>query len=121
VYWEILKEGAELLDPKTLLTSKGPLDEFTMAEKIATESFIREAGYGLSLANQRHCRLFWKRLFEMRKVGVRKLLLYRIKEFGCFCKNYPLDSGESLINGSTLERRVRFTYRATGNSGGEQG
>ena len=63
VYWEIIKKGAELLDPKDLPTSKGPLDEFTMAEKIATERFMREAGYGLSLANQRQCRLFWKRLF----------------------------------------------------------
>ncbi|KAJ5790681.1 uncharacterized protein N7518_007692 [Penicillium psychrosexuale] len=50
--------GAQLLDLKDLLTSKGPLDEFTMAEKVATERFIREAGYGLSLANQRQYRLF---------------------------------------------------------------
>ncbi|KAJ5292087.1 hypothetical protein N7478_001338 [Penicillium angulare] len=45
VYWEIIKKGAELLDPKDLPTSKGPLDEFTMAEKVATERSMREAGY----------------------------------------------------------------------------
>ncbi|KAJ5262202.1 hypothetical protein N7524_007507 [Penicillium chrysogenum] len=40
-----------LLDPKSLPTPKGPLDEFTIAEKVTTERFMREAGYGLSLAN----------------------------------------------------------------------
>ncbi|KAI1833671.1 hypothetical protein DTO006G1_5039 [Penicillium roqueforti] len=44
VHWEIIKKGAELLDPNDLPTSKGPLDEFTMAEKVATERFMREAG-----------------------------------------------------------------------------
>lgn len=87
VYWEIIKKGAELFDPKDLPTSKGPLDEFTMAEKVATERFMREAGYGLSLANQRQCRLFWKRLFEMRNAGVDKILLYRTEEFDRFCKS----------------------------------
>lgn len=48
---------------------------------MATERFMREAGYRLSLANQRQCRLFWKRLFEIRRTGVDKILLYRIKEF----------------------------------------
>ncbi|CAG7952883.1 unnamed protein product [Penicillium nalgiovense] len=53
VYWEIIKKGAELLDPKDLPTPKGPLNEFTMAEKVATERFMSKAGYGISLANQR--------------------------------------------------------------------
>ncbi|KAL2695917.1 hypothetical protein AAEP93_003217 [Penicillium crustosum] len=97
VYWEIIKKGAELLDPKDLPTSKGPLDEFTMAEKVATERFMREAGYGLSLANQRQCRLFWKRLFEMRNAGVDKILLYRTKEFDRFCKSYSSEAGASLV------------------------
>ncbi|KAI2676857.1 hypothetical protein LCP963914a_8152 [Penicillium roqueforti] len=97
VYWEIIKKGAELLDPKDLPTSKGPLDEFTMAEKVATERFMREAGYGLSLANQRQCRLFWKRLFEMRNAGVDKILLYRTKEFDRFCKSCSSESGASLV------------------------
>ncbi|KAJ5742535.1 uncharacterized protein N7511_011267 [Penicillium nucicola] len=97
VYWEIIKKGAELLDPKDLPTSKGPLDEFTMAEKVATERFMREAGYGLSLANQRQCRLFWKRLFEMRNAGVDKILLYRTKDFDRFCKSYSSEAGASLV------------------------
>ncbi|KAI2767381.1 hypothetical protein CBS147339_4192 [Penicillium roqueforti] len=97
VYWEIVKKGAELLDLKDLLISKGPLDEFTMAEKVATERFMKEAGYGLSLANQRQYRLFWKRLFEMRNAGVDKILLYRTKEFDRFCKSYSSEAGASLV------------------------
>ncbi|KAJ5033203.1 hypothetical protein NUH16_003119 [Penicillium rubens] len=97
VYWEIIKKGAELSDLKDLPTSKGPLDEFTMAEKVATERFMREAGYGLSLANQRQCRLFWKRLFEMRNAGVDKIVLYRTKEFDRFCKSYSSEAGASLV------------------------
>jgi hypothetical protein len=68
-----------------------------MAEKVATERFMRDAGYGLSLANQRQCRLFWKRLCEMRKTGVDKILLYRTKEFDRFCKTYPSEDGASLV------------------------
>ena len=36
IYWDIISKGARLLDPATLPTTKGPLDDFTMAEKIAT-------------------------------------------------------------------------------------
>ncbi|BDD62666.1 hypothetical protein MAP00_007628 [Monascus purpureus] len=97
-YWEIIEKGADLLDPKSLPTPKGPLDEFTISEKVATERFMREAGYGLSLANQRQYRLFWKRLCQMRKMGVDKILLYRTKEFDRFCKTYPSeDGGTSLV------------------------
>ncbi|KAJ5346778.1 uncharacterized protein N7506_000031 [Penicillium brevicompactum] len=92
VYWDVIKKGADLLDPKSLPIPKGPLDEFTMAEKVATEGFMREAGYGLSLANQRQCRIFWKRLWEMRRTGVEKILLYRTKEFDRFCKSYPSEA-----------------------------
>src|SRR5207248_64285 len=98
-----IEKGADLLDPKNLPTPKGPLDEFTMAEKVATERFMRDAGYGLSLANQRQCRLFWKRLCEMRKMGVDKILLYRTKEFDRFCKTYPSEDG-----GASLVQTVRL-------------
>lgn len=97
VYWEIIKKGADLLDPKELPTSRGPLDEFTMAEKVATERFMREAGYGLSLANQRQCHLFWRRLFQMRNAGADKILLYRTKEFDRFCKSYSSEAGADLV------------------------
>ncbi|KAF3386947.1 hypothetical protein F1880_000445, partial [Penicillium rolfsii] len=85
----------------------GPLDEFTIAEKVATELFMREAGYGLSLANQRQYRLFWKRLFEMRQAGVDKILLYRTKEFDRFCKSDPSDAGASLVE---IVRLCENTY-----------
>ncbi|CDM27577.1 unnamed protein product [Penicillium roqueforti FM164] len=75
-----------------------------MAEKVATERFMKEAGYGLSLANQRQYRLFWKRLFEMRNAGVDKILLYRTKEFDRFCKSYSSEAGASLVE--MLEERV---------------
>ncbi|KAJ5199752.1 hypothetical protein N7472_004956 [Penicillium cf. griseofulvum] len=68
-YWEIIEKCSDILDPKSLSTPKGPLVEFTMAEKVATEHFMRDAGHGLSFANQRQCHLFWKRLCEMRKMG----------------------------------------------------
>lgn len=58
---------------------------------------MREAGYGLSLANQRQCRLYWKRLFDMRNKGVDKIILYRTKEFDRFCKSYSSEAGASLV------------------------
>ncbi|KAJ5462480.1 hypothetical protein N7530_010685, partial [Penicillium desertorum] len=51
IFSEIIKKGAELLNLKDLLISKGPLNKFMIAEKVATERFIREAGYRLSLTN----------------------------------------------------------------------
>ncbi|CAG7985301.1 unnamed protein product [Penicillium nalgiovense] len=69
--FEIIKKGAELLDLKDLPTPKGPLNEFTMAEK--------------------------KRLFEMRNAGVHKTHLYRTKEFDRFYKSYSLETRASLV------------------------
>ncbi|KAJ5309214.1 hypothetical protein N7508_004593, partial [Penicillium antarcticum] len=80
-----------------------------MAEKVATERFMREAGYRISLANQRQCRLFWKRLFDIRNAGVDKILLYRTKEFDRFCRSYSLEAGSSLIETkSEWPRKARF-------------
>ncbi|KAJ5211412.1 hypothetical protein N7491_011230 [Penicillium cf. griseofulvum] len=97
VYWDIIMKGSELLDPKELPIPKGPLGEFTMAEKFATRRFMMEAGYGLSAANQRQCRLFQKRLFEMRNAGVDKVLLYRPKKFDLFCKSFSSEHGTDLV------------------------
>ncbi|KAJ5366154.1 hypothetical protein N7541_000095 [Penicillium brevicompactum] len=109
VYWGIIMTGAKLLDAKDLPTPKGPLDEFTMAEKVATERFMREAGYGLSLANQRQCRLFWKRLFEMRNAGIHKILLYRTREFDRLCKSHSSEAGATLVEMVRLwEERFGF-------------
>ena len=44
VYWEVISKGAKLIGHSTLPTAKGPLDEFTMAEKVATKIFMNEAG-----------------------------------------------------------------------------
>jgi hypothetical protein len=102
-------KGAELFDAKDLPTPKGPFDEFTMAEKVATERFMREAGYRLSLANQRQCCLFWKRLFEMRNAGIHKILLYCTREFDRFCKSYLLEAGATLVEMVRLwEERFSF-------------
>lgn len=35
-----MRKGADLLDPKSLPTPKGPLEEFTIAEKVATERYM---------------------------------------------------------------------------------
>ncbi|GLA67400.1 hypothetical protein AtubIFM54640_010718 [Aspergillus tubingensis] len=87
--WTIISKGAALLDPATLPTARGPLDEFTMAEKVATRKFMEEVGYGTSPQNQRLWRNLWKNLFLMRKDGVDRILFYRIKEFDAYCKGYP--------------------------------
>lgn len=63
-------KGAELLDKATLPTAKGPLDDFSMAEKVATKIFMEDVGYGTSPQNQRVWRNLWKNLFQMRQAGV---------------------------------------------------
>lgn len=55
IYWNIVK-GAERFDLAKLKHSKGPLDEFTHAEKVATELFMVEAGFGTSRENK-HARV----------------------------------------------------------------
>jgi len=55
-------------------------------------------GYGLSPANQRRCRYLWKRLYEMRKAGVDKLLQYRTSGFVEFCKRHASDSEYLLVD-----------------------
>ncbi|KAI7974218.1 hypothetical protein EIK77_004970 [Talaromyces pinophilus] len=98
IYWDIISKGARLLDPATLPTPKGPLDDFTMAEKIATKVFMEEAGFGTGIENQRRCRNLWKKLSEMRQAGINKVLLYRTKEFDTYCKSYPRDAASSLTD-----------------------
>uniref|UniRef100_A0A093UXY3 Uncharacterized protein n=1 Tax=Talaromyces marneffei PM1 TaxID=1077442 RepID=A0A093UXY3_TALMA len=92
IYWDIISKGAKLIDPATLPTPKGPLDDFTMAEKVATKVFMEEAGVGVSMENQRRCRNLWKKLSEMRQAGIGKILLYRTKEFDAYCKSYTTAS-----------------------------
>ncbi|KAM4067587.1 hypothetical protein HRG_001478 [Hirsutella rhossiliensis] len=48
MFWNIIKKAAARLDPTTLPTPKGVLDEFSREEKAATEKFIKEAGQGPS-------------------------------------------------------------------------
>ncbi|KAE8383917.1 hypothetical protein BDV26DRAFT_277124 [Aspergillus bertholletiae] len=90
--------GAELLDTATLPAAKGPLDEFTMAEKVATKNFMEEAGYGTSAANQRLWRNLRKNLFQMREAGIDRILFYRTKEFDTHCKEYPKTNEITLLD-----------------------
>jgi hypothetical protein len=99
-------KGARLLDPAKLPTAKGPLDEFSMAEKVATKKFMEEAGYGTSTANQRQYRNLWKSLFKMRKAGVDKILFYRTREFDTYCKGYPKNTEASLLDTVVSWERV---------------
>ncbi|EAW08830.1 uncharacterized protein ACLA_097710 [Aspergillus clavatus NRRL 1] len=96
--WSIITKGAELLDSTTLPTARGPLDEFSMAEKVATRKFMEEVGYGTSPQNQRLWCNLWKNLFQMRKAGVHRILFYRTKEFDEYCKGYPRPSEISLLD-----------------------
>jgi hypothetical protein len=56
-YWEIIFKGVQVLDLATLPkgSPKGPLDGFSAAKKIATYNFMKRAGFGISLENQRQC------------------------------------------------------------------
>jgi hypothetical protein len=65
IYWDIISKGAKLIDPATLPTPKGPLDDFTMAEKVATKVFMEEAGFGTGIENQRRYRNLWKKLSDL--------------------------------------------------------
>ena len=98
IYWNIILKGAALIDHTKLPTAKGPADGFTMAEKAATKKFMEDAGYSLGAENQRQCRIFWKNLFEMREVGIDKVLYYRTKEFDNYCRGYPGTSAIPLVD-----------------------
>mgnify|MGYP003639824288 CR=1 FL=1 len=89
-YWEIILKGVKALDPATLPKGapKGPLDGFSAAEKVATENFMKSAGFGTSPENQRQCRGLWKILFDIRKAGVEMITCYRTAEFIQYCKMY---------------------------------
>jgi hypothetical protein len=96
-YWDIILKGAKFLDPAKLPTAMGRLDDFTRAEKHAMRTFMEEAGYGTSYANQQRCRRLWRNLSQMRNAGVDRILLYRTKEFDSFCHEYPKDTEPSLL------------------------
>lgn len=60
-YWEIILKDVKVPDPATSreATSKGPLDGFSAAEKVATLNFMKRANFkGKSPENQRQCRCF---------------------------------------------------------------
>ncbi|KAF2995633.1 hypothetical protein E8E15_000304 [Penicillium rubens] len=98
LYWDIIIKKAETLDPATLPTPRGPLDEFTRAEKAAAAIFMKDMGCGLSIANQRRCRYLWKRLHEMRKVGVEKILQYRTSGFDELCNRHASHPNYLLVD-----------------------
>lgn len=56
--WKIILKGVKILDPATLPKGghKGPLEDISAAEKVATYNFMQRAGFGTSLENQQHCR-----------------------------------------------------------------
>ncbi|KAK4073318.1 hypothetical protein Purlil1_13081 [Purpureocillium lilacinum] len=120
-YWNIIRKRAECLNPATLPTSKGRLDEFTMAQKIATREFMEQIDYSTKVANQRRCRRLWKRLSDIREAGAERILFYRTKEFDTYCVLYPEESEVPLVQRvlgwehtygpyiAQLESRVMYT------------
>jgi len=120
-YWNIIRKRAECLNPATLPTSKGRLDEFTMAQKVATREFMEQLNYSIKVANQRRCRRLWKRLSDIREAGAERILFYRTKEFDTYCLLYPEESEVPLVQRvlgwehaygpyiAQLESRVRYT------------
>ncbi|KND85539.1 hypothetical protein TOPH_09296, partial [Tolypocladium ophioglossoides CBS 100239] len=95
--WNIIKKAAARLDPTTLKTPKGVLDEFSRTEKKATETFMKEAGIGRSPVNQGRCRRLWKNLHDMREAGLGNILLYRTKKLDFFCTGYPNDEESAVL------------------------
>ncbi|KAJ6001216.1 hypothetical protein N7481_001625 [Penicillium waksmanii] len=69
-----------------------------MAEKAATKKLMDDAGYRLGAENQRQCRIFWRNFLKMRDVGIEKVLYYRTKEFGSYCKGNPKTSETSRVD-----------------------
>jgi hypothetical protein len=96
IYWDIIKKGAELIDPNLLPTPKGPLN-CTRAEKEATKKFMQEVGCATSSNNQSRYIRLWKALSDMRKAGVTNILLYRTQEFDDFCARWPSGEESALV------------------------
>ena len=107
-YWDIITKGAQLLDPDKLSSLRGPPDEFSKAEKIAAEKFIIDAEIGRSGTSQRRYRRLWKRLSDLRKAGIDKILVYRTTSFEDFCVAH---SDEAEIS---LQETVRSWERLYG-------
>jgi hypothetical protein len=99
-YWDIILKGVKVLDPATLPKEapKGPLDGINAAEKTATHNFIKRAGFGISLENQRQCRGFWKTLFDIRKASVNIITYYQTAEFNQYYKAYLRRLEISLVD-----------------------
>jgi hypothetical protein len=128
IYWQIILKGAAQLDPAGLPTAKGPSDDFSKAEKVATYNFMDRAGLGTSASNQRQCRWFWKALFDFRERGVEMITCYRTPEFNKYCREYSRGRMPSLADTvvsweavygpcvDLLERRV-YEYRVGNFSG----
>ncbi|KAK1138882.1 hypothetical protein N8T08_001709 [Aspergillus melleus] len=110
VYWDIILKGAKLIDTATLPRAKGPDDGFEPAEKAAAKRLMEDLGYGLSPESQRQHRTLWKALFDMRKAGISKFLIYRTQEFDTYCKSYPRRCAVTLVNRVTEWERVYRSY-----------
>jgi hypothetical protein len=98
IHWEIILKGVAQLDLASLPADKGPGDDFSVAEKVATYLFMDKAGLGTSASNQRQCRWFWKALFDFRKRGVEMITSYRTPEFNRYCREYPRGAEPSLVD-----------------------
>ena len=122
IYWQTILKGAAQLDPASLPAAKGPCDDFSVAEKVATNIFMHRVGLGTSASNQRQCRWFWKARYDFHERGVRMITCYRTAEFNRYCREYPRGRSPSLVDTilsweavygplvSLLERRA-YDYR----------
>lgn len=88
-YWDIITKRAKYLSMSSLKNRGGPSDEFTLAEKDTTRIFMDQLGIGTSPENQRVLRRVWKRLSDMRRAGVDKILFYRTRDFDKICEENP--------------------------------
>ncbi|KAM3553514.1 hypothetical protein ARSEF4850_006883 [Beauveria asiatica] len=98
IFWDVITKHAEELDPTKLGNAKGPPTDFTVAEKEATRKFLKSTGdSNMTLGHLRGCRLRWRRLSDMRKRGVDKILCYHTSSFNSFCKAYKAGDAEEHV------------------------
>ncbi|KAM3537092.1 hypothetical protein ARSEF1564_009985 [Beauveria bassiana] len=91
-FWDIITKLANEMDLTKEKNARGPLTDFTEPERQATREFLRSTGVdNLTYNRLSEYRQRWRRLSNMRRAGVDKILCYHTKQFNTFCKHYEGD------------------------------
>ncbi|KAM0665668.1 hypothetical protein ACQRIU_005929 [Beauveria bassiana] len=97
-FWDIITKLANEMDPTKVKNARGPLTDFTEPERQATREFLRSTGAdNLTYNRLSEYRQRWRRLSNMRRAGVDKILCYHTKQYNTFCKHYEGDDLQSKV------------------------